>query len=915
LLVILMPKWIAASLCLGVQEYADRRFAISEDRLSYAATDAMWFHKYLFDSDTQTNRAERHLLLLDQAATRAALEEAVRRLASFGEFDLVVIFLAGHGARSGQLGWYSCADAVWGQPDLDGATLAQLLEPLQAQAVVVLVDCCHAAAVVHGTDFFSKLGGMNARVFLGSSRADQRSWEDGSLQAGLFTHLLRDALSPSAEGGLVDLDRDLVPRLQRELPLLAMRTKQGAAQDPVRIGAVSQPVSLPRLGQKFAPTSETVRRTTLTLLRRAALASAILVIAGIAVVEALTYHFAVESGRIVLRFGLRELAWIVPRFAQTRLDTGSVLEDLLPTGRDSIQDGAVEGIWPSRNEYGVRRWVDRLRPYLIRDRAWTLHVNVSGQFPDHVTGGRFDPYRFFREVNERPWGPSNQLIARVAALGVTPVSSNRGRDLSSHELWYSIGALPLLFPDCSGAGIAKTQWDAYGPPPNFNNWQDLQRFWDSYRRTVAVGYDEDFSLFMGLARAVRSNHATDAKTVLKLSQALSDAFAVLLASRALHGNRSLTEAERQELLRAGDAGCDPWLASAAAKFARDPQLWTIRLVARLHRDQVSPSDAVVGINGLLWVQAVGGSLDDQVADALRSALASPAFPFELFVPSYDISDTPRYGADVVSWLLDAAEAYIAEGQFDQSALPLAVAASQSFYLLPTQVERLRTLIGKVNSIDSLRDVRDLADGYLGHAGYIDAQTLNRLVAEVDWSQTLMPGFEGLSLSPQPGVQFNAVPMMLLDGTRISKLVAIGRIAQHVCLSAGGIEKLRRFLIANLTKYELTDLFRGLAAQGRGPTDAENQPEAIAQRTIADLRAQATEDLRQLEIRLIVARAGAWSMDQRTAIIDRLRAGWAIETEYEVRAVLADLTLALEQTAAASLHPSPPLYCNTTKPSP
>src|ERR1700758_5383091 len=64
------------------------------------------------------------------------------------------------------------------KPSLTTARLDVALERIRAQETVVFLDCCYAEAVLNGSKFFSRLDGLNAKLYLCSSRANQRTWED-----------------------------------------------------------------------------------------------------------------------------------------------------------------------------------------------------------------------------------------------------------------------------------------------------------------------------------------------------------------------------------------------------------------------------------------------------------------------------------------------------------------------------------------------------------------------------------------------------------------------------------------------------------------------------------------------------------------------------------------------------------------
>ncbi len=189
---------IAASLVVGIQDYAHAGYRESHNRLRYAVTDAGAFNAYARAALGTTSDAQ-HQLLTDRGATAAAIERAATELARLGPFDLLLVYLSGHGDRDeAGRGWYCSADAEPGSPSLDAALLDRLLGPIEAATVVVFIDCCYAEAVLSGSVLFGAPGPGRARLVLCSARADQRAWEDDELGESVFSHLLLYSLSTAS---------------------------------------------------------------------------------------------------------------------------------------------------------------------------------------------------------------------------------------------------------------------------------------------------------------------------------------------------------------------------------------------------------------------------------------------------------------------------------------------------------------------------------------------------------------------------------------------------------------------------------------------------------------------------------------------------------------------------------------------
>ena len=141
---------IAASLVVGIQDYDHVNYRGSHNRLRYAVTDAGAFNAYA-RAALGTTSDEHHQLLTDRGATAAAIDQAATKLAHLGRFDLLLVYLSGHGDRGATgRGWFCLADAKPGSPSLDAALLDRLLGPIEAATIMVFIDCCYAEAILIG---------------------------------------------------------------------------------------------------------------------------------------------------------------------------------------------------------------------------------------------------------------------------------------------------------------------------------------------------------------------------------------------------------------------------------------------------------------------------------------------------------------------------------------------------------------------------------------------------------------------------------------------------------------------------------------------------------------------------------------------------------------------------------------------
>ncbi len=211
----------AAALLVGIGQYRHP----DVPRLGYAPRDARDLAQLLTDPEVGAFPSERVVLRLDQQARR---EEIIHDLADWlpaqaKGAEIVVIFFAGHGMirRNGpeEEGFLLPHDA---NPEDLAATgvpmhdVARWLKGIQAHAVVVLLDCCHAGKVLPpGVSvrastrdvtirpaILETLAGQG-RYLIASCNEGESSLEVDELQHGLFTHHLLQGIE-----GRADRDRD-----------------------------------------------------------------------------------------------------------------------------------------------------------------------------------------------------------------------------------------------------------------------------------------------------------------------------------------------------------------------------------------------------------------------------------------------------------------------------------------------------------------------------------------------------------------------------------------------------------------------------------------------------------------------------------------------------------------------------------
>jgi len=205
------------AILVGVDEYASRNV----ETLTYAGADA----KKLRDALTKIGVPEESVRLFvsrgglrerpDKATIMAALDEAVK---NSGPSSTILVALSGHGFETPDGEAAFCPEdakiSVSGVEiyvDKDSAILisevAEKLRSDDAKFKLLIVDACRAPAgarTTRGRRSFVT-GDASGLAFLQSCSSGESSWEDESVEGGLFTHYFVEGLTGAAadeEGGV-----------------------------------------------------------------------------------------------------------------------------------------------------------------------------------------------------------------------------------------------------------------------------------------------------------------------------------------------------------------------------------------------------------------------------------------------------------------------------------------------------------------------------------------------------------------------------------------------------------------------------------------------------------------------------------------------------------------------------------------
>lgn len=233
------------AILVGIANYAP-----PTPRLSYTDDDAIALRQRLI---ALPGWDERNILLLTNAqATLATFRDALDALAGASPDDLLVIHFSGHGnyyrdGNGDEADGFDEALEFYDTALLDDS-LALLIEQLPMRRVAIFIDTCYSggqldsralramenARGARDEGFLEDLERINGRgakdldrvakelVAISGSRFDEVSWEVASLQHGLFTYALLEALDGRADAGgnadgktsAEECYRYLLPRVQ-----------------------------------------------------------------------------------------------------------------------------------------------------------------------------------------------------------------------------------------------------------------------------------------------------------------------------------------------------------------------------------------------------------------------------------------------------------------------------------------------------------------------------------------------------------------------------------------------------------------------------------------------------------------------------------------------------------------------------
>lgn len=193
-------------LAIGVSEYAERSLD-----LEFAAKDAADFRDALDAVAAKRYRTVTTRLLIDRQAGRQAVLQGLEWLATeAASDDVVIVFLAGHGAHDDEGRYYFIAHdgnvARLAQTAVSENDLRRALAAIRGR-IVLFADTCHAGSVTttatlsrdHARLADELRAPENGVIVLASSTRSEESLEMRSLGNGIFTKALVEGLRGRAD--------------------------------------------------------------------------------------------------------------------------------------------------------------------------------------------------------------------------------------------------------------------------------------------------------------------------------------------------------------------------------------------------------------------------------------------------------------------------------------------------------------------------------------------------------------------------------------------------------------------------------------------------------------------------------------------------------------------------------------------
>ena len=217
-------------LTVGINKYRDSRL-----NLDYGVSDATAILQSLQASQGVFGKVVAKKLI-DQAATRAAIIQALTDYQKAPPNDVLVVYLAGHGEIVDNDWYFLPHDFVFSpegikKTGINATTWRDLLSRVGPQRVMILIDSCKSGgsidtlATAIDRKLLRSLGRDAGVAILAGARRDQSAEEFPQLHHGAFTYVLLQGVSGKADAqhnGQITTN-ELLTYSTSELPLLTKK--------------------------------------------------------------------------------------------------------------------------------------------------------------------------------------------------------------------------------------------------------------------------------------------------------------------------------------------------------------------------------------------------------------------------------------------------------------------------------------------------------------------------------------------------------------------------------------------------------------------------------------------------------------------------------------------------------------------
>lgn len=193
------------ALIVGINDYLDD----SIPDLKTCQADALAMYELLTDPAKGGIKESNAYLLLGEQATSRNIRIHLGKLRRIPSKSTVFVYFSGHGCKEGDEAYWVAQDSQMDDlfsTGISNIEVQRYLSSIPSDRVVVMLDCCYAAATVKGgkasvgnfTDVLNKFTGKG-RAYLMAAGSGEEAIEAKDLKRSVFTHYLVEGLAGKAD--------------------------------------------------------------------------------------------------------------------------------------------------------------------------------------------------------------------------------------------------------------------------------------------------------------------------------------------------------------------------------------------------------------------------------------------------------------------------------------------------------------------------------------------------------------------------------------------------------------------------------------------------------------------------------------------------------------------------------------------